>query len=57
MGASKEKNISVYQEIDEERDAMFGKADEYVEKSSNQKEIFCCPQRSRFKIEIQIDFE
>ena len=36
MGASKEKNIkkkNVYQEIDEERDVMFGKADEYVEKS------------------------
>ena len=37
MGASKEKNIkkkkNVYQEIDEEGDVMFGKADEYVEKS------------------------
>ena len=37
MGASKEKKYqkkkNVYQEIDEERDVMFGKADEYVEKS------------------------
>ena len=33
------KNVSVYQEIKKERDQMFGKADEYVEKSSNEKEI------------------
>ena len=38
MGASKEKKYqkkkkNVYQEIDEEGDVMFGKADEYVEKS------------------------
>ena len=33
------KNVSVYQEINEERDQMFGKADEYVEKSSNEKDI------------------
>ena len=33
------KNVSVYQEINEERDQMFRKADEYVEKSSNEKEI------------------
>ena len=35
----REKDVSVYQEIDEERDAMFGKADEYVEKSLNEKQI------------------
>ena len=34
-----EKNVSIYQEINEEGDVMFGKADEYVEKSSNEKEI------------------
>ena len=33
------KNVSIYQEINEERNVMFGKADEYVEKSSNEKEI------------------
>ena len=40
------KNVSVYQEIDEERDGMFGKTDENVEKSSNEQQILCRCQRS-----------
>ena len=32
--------------IAEQRDVMFGKADDSVEKSSNENEILCRPQRS-----------